>query len=497
MNHYAAVAWIDGMLLQAQHFQQSDRHHRHARMQLTKYLFPHGGGWLSLQWNLSRLAQHRLQLLQGVVVMPDGALYEFCANGLVMTEIQLPSAQKAKSLYVYLVLANNDQLLDQTLPSSFDENVNQLNPHNLYTDQSDINTSAQLNVSGVFTAQGVGEILSSQGLASAEYRDAIAKQWVVDDVVANGSHEIQLRYPLFNWQLSNQCLNSDQSHQRVLAVVLQSDGYHWQVHDSLVVPLYSLRVSSWLLRLVQQCHAALSSKAQVLSDRVSVQGQAIGHWNAKAAYTLYVLGVVAQSATQLDACLSSSLICVQTAFQILSETVVRLLVGRTSAQQWPRWNFQIDCLGTVFSQLHQQLFELLSYLDEADVVRFVFEPRSQSLYAVAFENLEDVAELDLYLLVQSKLPEPALVSSIPSKVKVGASDDVMRMVHSALPGVELVSVAGAPAGLSSMPTRYYFHLQTQSMVYQRMLQQSTVILFVPDDLKSLQFELLAVRRRDL
>jgi type VI secretion system protein ImpJ len=90
------------------------------------------------------------------------------------------------------------------------------------------------------------------------------------------------------------------------------------------------------------------------------------------------------------------------------------------------------------------------------------------------------------------MPPAELVESVPMRFKLGAPDDVDKLVLSAMPGVRLVHAPQVPAAIPVRPGSYYFTLEPRGALYERMLQAQAVSIYVPQGWSELKLELIAV-----
>jgi type VI secretion system protein ImpJ len=78
--------------------------------------------------------------------------------------------------------------------------------------------------------------------------------------------------------------------------------------------------------------------------------------------------------------------------------------------------------------------------------------------------------------------------------KVGAPDDVEKLVLSAMPGVQLVYTPQVPPAVPVKPGACYFTLQTRGSLYDRMLQARSIAIYAPSGIPELKLDLIAVTR---
>lgn len=97
-----------------------------------------------------------------------------------------------------------------------------------------------------------------------------------------------------------------------------------------------------------------------------------------------------------------------------------------------------------------------------------------------------------YLGVQAALAPAEMVEVVPLRFKVGAPDDVDKLVLSAMSGVKLAHVPQLPSAIPVRPGNYYFSFDTKGPLYERMLQSQTVTVYVPSGISDLRLELFAL-----
>ncbi len=96
------------------------------------------------------------------------------------------------------------------------------------------------------------------------------------------------------------------------------------------------------------------------------------------------------------------------------------------------------------------------------------------------------------LAVSASMPALDLVAVVPSRFKLGAPDDVERILMSALPGVELQHLPQVPAAVPVRPGTHYFSFGRSGALYQNMLKAQALSLYVPAGMTDLQLELIAL-----
>ncbi len=148
--------------------------------------------------------------------------------------------------------------------------------------------------------------------------------------------------------------------------------------------------------------------------------------------------------------------------------------------------------GPQFARLDGIIRELLDTVISARYFTVALHNERPSYHLGALDSGKINAQTTLYLAVSADLPALRLVDVVPLQFKVGAPEDVDRFVLSALPGVRLVHAPQVPAAIPVRPDTYYFLLENRGALYDAMLKSQAISVFVPNGIRDLQLELIAV-----
>lgn len=98
----------------------------------------------------------------------------------------------------------------------------------------------------------------------------------------------------------------------------------------------------------------------------------------------------------------------------------------------------------------------------------------------------------LYLAVNADMPALELVAAVPLRFKVASPDDIERIVGLSLPGVELIHMPQVPSALPIRPNTHYFTFENRNSLYETMLKEESIAIYVPAGIKGLKLELFAL-----
>ncbi|WP_413704560.1 type VI secretion system baseplate subunit TssK [Pseudomonas sp. Pseusp16] len=151
-------------------------------------------------------------------------------------------------------------------------------------------------------------------------------------------------------------------------------------------------------------------------------------------------------------------------------------------------------------QVLPPLLRLISTLLEASlpsrVIALALEEAGANRWQVRLDDgrLREQDGADFYLSVRSGLPAAQLQSQFPRLCKIGAPDDVERLVNAALDGVPLQPLSHVPAAIPLRLENQYFALDLNHAKGQAMLAAGTCVFYVPGTLADVKLELFAVLR---
>jgi type VI secretion system protein ImpJ len=148
--------------------------------------------------------------------------------------------------------------------------------------------------------------------------------------------------------------------------------------------------------------------------------------------------------------------------------------------------------GPQFARLDGIIRDLLDTVISSRYFTIALNRERPSYYLGALDSGRINLQTTLYLAVSADMPALQLVDVVPLQFKVGAPEDVDKFVLSALPGVKLVHAPQVPAAVPVRPDTYYFTLENRGMLYETMLKSQAISIYVPNGIRDLRLELIAV-----
>lgn len=150
--------------------------------------------------------------------------------------------------------------------------------------------------------------------------------------------------------------------------------------------------------------------------------------------------------------------------------------------------------GPCFARLEQIIRDLLDTVISTRYFAIALGEVKPSFHHGRLESEKITPSTSFFLGVQAAMPSAELVEAVPLRFKIGAPDDVEKLVLSAMGGVKLAHAAQVPAAIPVRPGAYYFALEGRGSLYERMLQAQTIAIYTPAGIPDMQLELFALNQ---
>ncbi len=149
-------------------------------------------------------------------------------------------------------------------------------------------------------------------------------------------------------------------------------------------------------------------------------------------------------------------------------------------------------LGPVFSQLDEQLRELLETVVPANHVTLPLKSTGASTYATALEKEAYVQAPQLFLALRAEGDQAKVLEKAPQLLKVGAGDRVAQLVRQALSGMQLRHVPNPPGAVPVRTGHHYFALERSGQEWEAVRRARNLAVHVPSDFVNPKLELVVI-----
>jgi len=148
--------------------------------------------------------------------------------------------------------------------------------------------------------------------------------------------------------------------------------------------------------------------------------------------------------------------------------------------------------GPCFARIDQILRDLLDTVISTRYFAISLTQTKQAFHAGHLDSEKINSDTAFYLAITAAHPQSEIIESIPLRIKIGAPDDVEKLVLSAMSGVRLTHAAQVPAAIPVRPGACYFALDAHGPLYERMLKAQSIMIYAPESYRDLTVELIAV-----
>lgn len=442
----AQLLWGEGLFLRPQHFQLQDLHWNSTTRQMLLSANPYAWGVRELEIDRDALKNGVLRFNRVDVLFANG-------DSLVAPEIdQLPPP---------LALAD---AVTEDGSIEFYLALHHLNPHGGNTAESQENASQArylslpLEAADLFTDAAEAEVTTLSKIcrvkSASEPRD---------------------------------------QHQTLPAVRIKrtaSNGF--EIDPSFLPPSLSLRSAPGLLQMLRRQIDALLAKVDALYGFHREPSRHVIEFRSGDIASFWLLHTASSACAALTHLFRNT----ETAPERLFQELLRLAGGLMTFSKTHTLNdlptYDHAQPGPAFWRLDSIVRELLDTVISTRYFAIALSQPKPAFHAGHLDSERINSDTAFYISVSAAHPQSEIIESVPLRLKVGAPDDVEKLVLSAMSGVRLSHAAQVPAPIPVRPGACYFALDAHGALYERMLKAQSVMIYAPESYRELNLELIAV-----
>ncbi|MDQ7989335.1 MAG: type VI secretion system baseplate subunit TssK [Candidatus Dactylopiibacterium sp.] len=151
-------------------------------------------------------------------------------------------------------------------------------------------------------------------------------------------------------------------------------------------------------------------------------------------------------------------------------------------------------LQTVFGELEALIRELIDTVIPSQVIPIALERIRPSLWRAQLNDERLLERADFFLAVRAAMPGLRLQEQLPAVCKIGAPEEVERILNSAVVGIPVSPLSRVPSAIPMRLESQYFVLEERSPAFARMLHARSCSVYVPASIPEVALELFAVLR---
>lgn len=269
-----------------------------------------------------------------------------------------------------------------------------------------------------------------------------------------------------------------------------SNGY--EVDAAFVPPSISLRSSPLLHLLVRRQIDALRAKVDALYGFHREPAQNIIEFRSGDIASFWLLHTASSACAAITHLYRNPEIHPERLFQELLRLAGGLMTfaKNTTLNDLPA--YEHGAPGPCFTRLDKIIRDLLNTVISTRYFSIALTQPKPAFHAGRLDSEKISEKTAFYLAVTASHPLPEIIESVPLRLKVGAPDDVEKLVLSAMSGIRLGHAAQIPAAIPVRPGACYFALEARGALYERMLKAQSVMIYAPESYQDLSLDLIAV-----
>lgn len=445
MNN-AKILWGEGLFLRPQHFQQQDAYvEAHSKKSMLS-ANPFAWGVRDLDLDLESLKSGVLRFNRIDVIFPNGDFFTAPDTDLLPPPLSLASAVSEDGTTEFFLA------------------LHQLNAH----------------------GGNCVENASDSGLA----RYLIVPRETSDLFTEAAEADISTLSQIGHLKSSNE--PRDQFLTLPIARIRRTSSNGFEVDASFIPPSASLRSSPGLYMLLRRQIDALLAKVEALYGFHREPSKNIIEFRSGDIASFWLLHTASSACATLTHLFRNP----DSSPERLFLELLRLAGGLMTFSKGHSLNDlpTYDHLqpGPCFARIDQILRELLDTVISTRYFAIALSQPKPAFYAGHLDSEKINGETAFYLSITASHPQSEIIESIPLRIKIGAPDDVEKLVLSAMSGVRLTHAAQVPAPIPVRPGACYFALDAHGKLYERMLKAQSVMIYAPESYRDLKIEMIAV-----
>jgi type VI secretion system protein ImpJ len=445
------ILWGEGLFLRPQHFQQQDLYHEWRLAQMARTLHPYAWGVRHVKVDADALSAGMLRLQALQAVLPDGELFN------APTEDELPP------------------------------------PVSLGAGLSD---GAQAGTEWVFHLAMAPVRESGSNVAATREEADTAMRYFRAQAPCPDVYTQAVTAEVTVLRKSARLLAPHEPRAHLLSMpvlcVRRTATGGFELDEQFMPPSVNIQASAPMFQMLRRLMDVLQAKVDALYGFHREPSKNIIEFRSGDVASFWLLHTASSAFASLSHLLRHPGLHPERLFEQLLHLAGSLMTFSKTFTLAHLPSYDHLNPGPAFARLDHIIRELLETVISTRYFSIALSEVSPSFHQGRIDSEQITPATQLYLGVSAAMQPAELVDAVPLRFKVGAPDDVDKLVLSAMPGVPLVHAPQVPAAIPVRPGAYYFSIEPRGNLYERMLQAQAITIYVPSGLHDLKLELVAV-----
>ncbi len=441
------VLWGEGLFLRPQHFQRQDAYHEWRLHETAKALQPMGWGVSKVGVDVDALASGVLRVNELQLILPDGELYSAPQEDEPPAPVSLAD-----------IPAGTSELVFHAAMAPMRPSATNFMP-----------TGQQADGALRFAQQNVS---ATDWFTNAVSSDVAVLRRVVRLLPDTEPRDHLVSLPLLRLK--------------------RSGTGSFELDARFMPPALSIDAVPTLRAILRRLLDTLQAKVDALYGFHREPSKHVIEFRSGDIASFWLLHTASSAFAALSHYHHNTGLHPERLFERLLELAGALMTFSRSFTLADLPAYRHDQPGPGFAKLDHIIRELLETVISTRYFAIALDEVKPSYHHGRLETDKITPATRFYLGVQAAMPPTELVEAVPLRFKVGAPDDVEKLVLSAMSGVPITHAPQVPAAIPVRSGAYYFALEPRGPLYERMLQAQTISLYVPSGIHDLRLELFAL-----
>lgn len=277
-----------------------------------------------------------------------------------------------------------------------------------------------------------------------------------------------------------------------IARVTRTESGEMQLDPHFVPPLLDLAASRHLLTIARGIVEILSARSSSLSATRKQRNRALAHFDASDMAAFWLLYTVNTHLPIIRHLLEGRRAHPETIYEALLALASALtsFSGTIHPRDLPAYD-HTDLRGC-FDRLDGIIRELLETVVPRNHVVLPLSRTDSFIHAVAIDDDRLFAGIQMYLGVKTTASAEEVARRGPLLLKVGAANEVERLIRHALPGLGVRYIPIPPGNVPVKLGYHYFELDRSGAEYDAIRSARNLAVYVPSDFPEAALELVVM-----
>ncbi|MEO7057686.1 MAG: type VI secretion system baseplate subunit TssK [Caldimonas sp.] len=442
------LLWGEGLFLRPQHFQRQDAYHEWRLAEVASALHPYAWGTRHAKVDADALATGVLRFLELRLIFPDGELYS------APQEDELPAPVSLES-----IPAGTSELVFHA-------------------------TMAQMRASG---SNFSGTAEPNSALRFSQH-NLPAPDWFT------GAAQSELSVLRRSVRILAEQEPRDHLTSLPVCRLKRSATGTFELDTGFVAPAVSIASAPALHTMLRRLLDILYAKVDALYGYHREPSRHVIEFRSGDIASFWLLHTASTAFASLSHFLNNPGLHPERLFERMLELAGSLMTFSRSVALSDLPIYRHASPGASFERLDQIIRELLETVISTKYFTIALDEVKPSFHHGRLDSELIGPATAFYIGVQAAVPPSEIVEIVPQRFKVGAPDDVEKLVLSAMSGVRLSHAPQVPAAIPVRPGAYYFAIEPRGPLYERMLASKTITLYAPAGIPDLRLELFALNQ---